>query len=339
MFTANKLSFVRLAMAVAVLLLAACGPMAGSQVTPLATTPPLTTPTPTSPPPPTETPTVPPANCLYDSEFVSDVTIPDGTNITPGETFTKTWRLRNNGNCPWLPTFQLVQTGGEYLFALSNTTPLPEVQPGAQADLSVSLQLDAGAPMGSTQTAAFQMRDDKGIFFGGTPYVIVTVAATSEVNDLPTPTPISPASGTAAASGGSISGTVFVDFCSAASGSPPNCVDNGQGGKEANGVFDAGEKGLAGITVQLRPGACPGDPAIFSTAVTGSDGRYSFGNLPAGSRCVEVNALDLANQGILVPGFWTLPADVQGAVAQIAVTLTDNQALGNVNFGWDFQLD
>ena len=31
------------------------------------------------------------------AEFVADVTVPDGTDFTPGETFVKTWQLRNAG--------------------------------------------------------------------------------------------------------------------------------------------------------------------------------------------------------------------------------------------------
>ncbi|MCI0730188.1 MAG: hypothetical protein L0332_26180, partial [Chloroflexi bacterium] len=37
------------------------------------------------------------ASCVYDAEFVTDVTIPDGTQIEPGASFTKVWRIRNIG--------------------------------------------------------------------------------------------------------------------------------------------------------------------------------------------------------------------------------------------------
>jgi hypothetical protein len=54
-----------------------------------------------------------------------------------------------------------------------------------------------------------------------------------------------------------------------------------------NGVHDAGEPGMAGVTVYLdlnRDGRLdPGDP----TAVTDSNGNYSFANVPAGSFQVE----------------------------------------------------
>src|SRR5215212_8257671 len=35
------------------------------------------------------------------AQFVKDVNIPDGSQIAPGASFTKTWRLRNAGVCTW----------------------------------------------------------------------------------------------------------------------------------------------------------------------------------------------------------------------------------------------
>src|SRR5512138_2778546 len=34
-------------------------------------------------------------------QFVADVTIPDGTVMTPNQAFTKTWRVKNVGTCAW----------------------------------------------------------------------------------------------------------------------------------------------------------------------------------------------------------------------------------------------
>jgi len=42
----------------------------------------------------------PPAGCDR-AQFISDVTVPDGTTFAPGATFTKTWRLKNSGTCTW----------------------------------------------------------------------------------------------------------------------------------------------------------------------------------------------------------------------------------------------
>ena len=60
-------------------------------------TPPTATPTRT---PGGVTVTVPPSSCDK-AQFIADVTIPDGTVMLPGATFTKTWRLKNVGSCAW----------------------------------------------------------------------------------------------------------------------------------------------------------------------------------------------------------------------------------------------
>ena len=111
--------------------------------------------TPTLPPPqPTNTaislPTLPPitntpvatATAVCDQgQFVKDVTIPDGTNFVPGDTFTKTWRLRNAGTCTW-SGYSLVFDSGD---AMNGTSPIAigTVAPGREVDLSVNLTAPA----------------------------------------------------------------------------------------------------------------------------------------------------------------------------------------------------
>ena len=36
-----------------------------------------------------------------DAVFTNDVTIPDGTIMSPGQTFTKIWAIKNTGSCDW----------------------------------------------------------------------------------------------------------------------------------------------------------------------------------------------------------------------------------------------
>ena len=45
------------------------------------------------------------------AQFVSDLSIPDGSSVAPGAAFTKTWRLLNNGTCTWGPSYNLVWAG------------------------------------------------------------------------------------------------------------------------------------------------------------------------------------------------------------------------------------
>jgi len=75
----------------------------------------------------------------YAMTFLSDVTIPDGMIIAPGARFTKTWRVRNDGNCVWDSKYSLVLDKGN---AMSTVTsfPLPKVVlPGDSVDISIEM--------------------------------------------------------------------------------------------------------------------------------------------------------------------------------------------------------
>lgn len=85
-------------------------------------------------------------SCVYRMTFLSDVTIPDNTVIPAGQSFIKTWRIRNDGTCVWGPgqtVHSLAHTGGERLNA-PEQVPLPAlVQPGETVDISVTMQAPA----------------------------------------------------------------------------------------------------------------------------------------------------------------------------------------------------
>ncbi|HET6597488.1 MAG TPA: CAP domain-containing protein [Anaerolineales bacterium] len=95
--------------------------------TPLTATPTVGTPIPTNPP-----------DCTNSALFVTDVTIPDNTNMVGGTTFTKTWRISNNGTCVWGPTYTLTHYSDERLGA-PDSVPLGLTYPGSTLDISVDL--------------------------------------------------------------------------------------------------------------------------------------------------------------------------------------------------------
>jgi hypothetical protein len=74
------------------------------------------------------------------AQFISE-TIPDGTTFNAGDTFTKTWRMKNIGNCTW-SGYALVFDSGE---AMSGVSPIAigTVNPGQEVDLSVNLKAPA----------------------------------------------------------------------------------------------------------------------------------------------------------------------------------------------------
>ena len=84
---------------------------------------------------PTNTPLVPPTAVCDQAQFVSDVTIPDGTATNPGAIFKKTWRLKNTGTCTW-SGYTLVFDSGESMSPVID--PIGTVAPGQEVDVSVS---------------------------------------------------------------------------------------------------------------------------------------------------------------------------------------------------------
>jgi|GEM_PF-1790467 len=123
--------------------------------------PPTAEPSPTATATPTHTPE--PEGCTNRIGFVADVTVPDGADFDPGEAFTKTWRLRNDGTCTWTSSHSLVFSHGDAMGGPAEL-PLPAVvNPGQTVDLSVDLVApdDPGGYKGF-----WMLRDPSGVLFG-----------------------------------------------------------------------------------------------------------------------------------------------------------------------------
>lgn len=105
-----------------------------------APVPPLSTAVVVPTPAPTPVPTGPLVGgpCSNRYAFVTDVSIPDGTAMTPGQVFTKTWRVRNEGTCTWGDGYTLGFSKGHSMTAVTSV-PIPRTAPGATADVSVLL--------------------------------------------------------------------------------------------------------------------------------------------------------------------------------------------------------
>jgi hypothetical protein len=99
---------------------------------------------------------------------VIDMSIPDGTAIQPGATFTKIWRLMNNGTCTWTTSYDLIFSNGYDLTPYGKKDiPLPkEVKPGDSVDVSILLQAPTKT---GTYTSYYQLQDQNGNVFGGGP--------------------------------------------------------------------------------------------------------------------------------------------------------------------------
>ncbi len=149
------------------------GPTATSSSSELPTQSPPATDPPTIPSPATPSPTpadaaaqptptaLPGEDCINKAAFSEDVTIPDGTLVKMGETFTKTWRVRNAGTCIW-SGYQLVYAGGEAMNG-TQTNLMPEIKPDDYGNVSVDLT----APQrGGGFTGYWHFQDPAGKTFG-----------------------------------------------------------------------------------------------------------------------------------------------------------------------------
>lgn len=130
------------------------------------------------------------AGC-YDLAYVRDVTIPDNTQVTPGQSFTKTWLVSNNGTCDWEPGFIFNVVGGDAMNGVAVTLN-QIVQPGRQYEFSVPMV----APTDQTGElkGTWRLSDANNNFFGDGVYVLVEIGAgtTATPTDTPTATPTKP---------------------------------------------------------------------------------------------------------------------------------------------------
>lgn len=148
-------------------------------LTPSPTITPTITPVPVTP---TETLTPTPEKTSLPCNiigFIDDITIPDGTEMEPGESFTKTWRLRNNGSCNWTDAYRLVFVSGDQM----DGPDLQEfttdwIYPGFDVDVSVDLVAPSEP---GTYIGYWKLQNQAGAAFGlapfGAPFYVEIVVA------------------------------------------------------------------------------------------------------------------------------------------------------------------
>ncbi len=136
--------------------------------------------TPTESGEPSATPT---KNLCYELLWIEDITIPDGTTMKPGEVFTKTWLVQNNGGCAWAPGFIFSNVGGDAMRgeAVKLVKPIPV---GLKYELSVEMVVPSG--IYGTIQSAWRMSYEPDKYFGDTLSISIIV---EDPNKKSTPTP------------------------------------------------------------------------------------------------------------------------------------------------------
>jgi hypothetical protein len=103
------------------------------------------------------------------SVFVSDVTYPDNTVVTPGQAIKKTWKLQNTGSCAWTPTYKVTFISGSAMGGVATAIGIT-VASGASGDVTV----DMIAPATAGEVIGYWiLTNDSGQNFGSNFYVQV----------------------------------------------------------------------------------------------------------------------------------------------------------------------
>ncbi|MFT3895349.1 MAG: NBR1-Ig-like domain-containing protein [Anaerolineales bacterium] len=133
----------------------------------------------------------------YGMTYVSDVTIPDNTQMNPGQSFTKTWKIQNSGTCAWDAGFKFAYSSGNAMGGTTYTFP-SAVAAGAVVDVSVAMTAPttAGKAQGN-----WRMATANGTPFGNEVYVLINVGgagagATATTGASVTNTPATPSATT-----------------------------------------------------------------------------------------------------------------------------------------------
>ncbi len=128
-------------------------------------------PTFTPPPEATISPTPTPP-CTNGLAFLEDLTIPDGTVVSPGASIDKQWLVQNNGSCNWDARYRLKFAGGDALGA-----PIEQALFPARAGMQAILRIHFIAPtQPGTYKTAWQAFDPDGEAFGDAIFMEIVVA-------------------------------------------------------------------------------------------------------------------------------------------------------------------
>jgi hypothetical protein len=120
-----------------------------------------------------DTGSTPQQDCVDDAAFVADLTLPDGSQVAPGDRLVKQWSVQNTGSCDWGPAYRLMPILPN---PLSDDSPvaLYPARAGTQAVWQVSLQ----APNTPGEVIGrWQAQNPDGTAFGQEVYVVLVVMA------------------------------------------------------------------------------------------------------------------------------------------------------------------
>ncbi|MFL7867559.1 MAG: NBR1-Ig-like domain-containing protein [Anaerolineales bacterium] len=106
-----------------------------------------------------------------DAIWVADITVPDGTEMTPGQDFVKTWKVRNTGSCTWGTGYSAIFAYGEKMSGVAE--PMTSaVAPGEEVEISVRFKAPDNAGEYSTY---WRLANASSIPFGENIFMLIVV--------------------------------------------------------------------------------------------------------------------------------------------------------------------
>ena len=111
-----------------------------------------------------------------DAVFIEDVTIPDGSEMDPGQDFTKIWAIQNSGTCRWDEGYSFTAVSGDVDvldgYNVDILTGKDFVEPGE----TINFEVDLTAPLAEREyIGCWRMKSDGGYFFGTFACVTIVV--------------------------------------------------------------------------------------------------------------------------------------------------------------------
>ncbi len=116
--------------------------------------------------PPTPTPT-----CTNNLTYIQDLTIPDGTTVSPSQAIDKQWLVSNSGICNWDSRYRLKFISGDAMAAPVEQALYP-ARAGAQAKLRI---LFTAPQVAGTYESTWQAIAPDGTTFGTPVNIQITV--------------------------------------------------------------------------------------------------------------------------------------------------------------------
>jgi hypothetical protein len=109
-------------------------------------------------------------DCANDLTYLMDLTIPDGSQVAPGSSLDKRWKVQNSGTCNWDERYQVKLVSGSDLGAQAQ--PLYPARGGTEFIIQIIFTAP-GEP--GTYQSAWQAHDPQGNPFGDLFYIQVVV--------------------------------------------------------------------------------------------------------------------------------------------------------------------